>query len=364
MKLADVITVIESEFPLLYQESYDNSGLLVGDANMNISAALLCIDVTESVIDEAVQIGANLIISHHPVLFHALKRVTNNTFTERIIIASVRNNIAIYSAHTNADNVMEGVNHRICSKLGLVNLKILSPNSGTLRKLITYVPADKADEVRTALFDAGAGGIGKYDSCSFNLQGSGSFRASEGTKPFAGKIGELHFENETRIETIFPLHLKEKIMKALRMAHPYEEVAFDMYTLDIDDEKSGSGMIGELEVPCDEKVFLNLIKSSFHCRFLRHSKLIGKPLKRVAVCGGSGSFLIHKAISAKAELFVTADVKYHQFFDAEDKLVIADIGHYESEQFTIEIFYEILTKKIPNFAIHFSRISTSPIYYF
>jgi len=363
MKLSEIISVFESVAPIAYQEGYDNTGLIVGDISMEVTAALLCIDVTEVIIEEALRIDANLIISHHPVVIQPLKRITGNSYTERILISAIANKIALYSAHTNLDNIFGGVNQKICQKLDLDNIKILSPLQNSLKKLVTYVPTANADEVRSALFNAGAGNIGGYDSCSFNVEGKGSFRASEGTNPYTGKIDKLHFEDETRIETIFPGILKSHVIKALLHAHPYEEVAYDIFPIDNAYELAGSGMIGELKEPTDTLSFLNVVKTIFKCPVIRHTRLISKTVKKIAVCGGSGSFLINKAISAGADVFITGDVKYHQFFDTEEQTVIVDIGHYESERFTIEIFYEILRKNLPNFAVHFSNINTSPIYY-
>jgi len=363
MKLTEIISIIESFAPLSYQDSYDNTGLAVGDINTEVSAVLLCIDVTESIIDEAIQLGANLVISHHPAIFQPLHRITGTSHAERVLLSAISNKITLYSAHTNLDNVFEGVNQKICHKLGLIKTKILSPAQQSLRKLVTYVPLTFAETVRTALFNAGAGHIGGYDSCSFNVNGKGSYRAPEGSTPFTGEIGKLHFEDETRIETVFPAVLKTKIIKALLKVHPYEEVAYDIFPVENYFEMAGSGMIGDLNKPEDTLNFLNHVKAVFNCKMLRHSRPIQSTVKKVAVCGGSGSFLIQKAISAGADVFITGDVKYHQFFDINDQLMVVDIGHYESEQFTIEILYEILKKKLPNFAVHFSSTNTNPIYY-
>jgi dinuclear metal center YbgI/SA1388 family protein len=363
MKLADIISVIESHAPLALQESYDNAGLAVGDAGMQVRSALLCIDVTEKVIGEAVEIGANLIISHHPVLFHPLKRLTGSSVNERIVISAIQNNIALYSAHTNLDNILQGVNQKICNKLNLVNTEILVPKEGVLRKLVTFVPAEHEEKLRNALFAAGAGHIGQYDKCSFNTSGQGSFRALPGTHPYAGEINNLHLEKETRIETVFPAHLQKQVISALLSTHPYEEVAYDIYRIENTYEMAGSGMLGELDQPTAENDFFQHVKDLFHCGIIRCSPFLNKPIKKVALCGGSGAFLAGAAMSAHADVFLTADVRYHQFFEADGRIIIADIGHYESEQFTIEIFYELLTKKIPNFAVHFSRINTNCITY-
>jgi dinuclear metal center YbgI/SA1388 family protein len=364
MKLKEITGILESFIPLEYQEHYDNSGLAAGDPEMEVKSALLCIDVTLPVINEAIANGANLIISHHPVIFSPLKQLSGKNYTERILLKSIRNNIALYSAHTNLDNIWKGVNHKICEKLGLEDIKILLPQQNSLKKLVTFVPHSHADVVRNALFAAGAGHIGKYDSCSYNIEGQGSFRALEGSTPFAGEIGSLHYEQEIRLETIFQAPKKTAVLKALMQSHPYEEVAFDIYAVEQKYDQAGSGMIGTLGQPMNETDLFKKIKEVFGSSHLRHSKLLGNPLEKIAVCGGSGSFLIPHAISAGADLFLTGELKYHQFFDADNQIVLADIGHFESEKFTIEIFYDILRKNLPNFAVHFSTINTSPIYYF
>ena len=363
MKLSEIISVIESFAPLAYQEAYDNAGLLLGSENMEIKKALITIDVTEEVINEAINVKANLIISHHPVIFNEIKKITGKTYTERIIIKAIRDNMAIYAAHTNLDNVMEGVNYKICQKLDLDNLRILSPVKGELRKIVTFVPLDHADKVRLAIFNAGAGQIGNYEQCSYNLEGFGTFKGSEETNPYAGEKGKLHIEKEIRIETIFPKAIQQKVVSAMIAAHPYEEVAYDIYPLDNSYANAGMGMIGELEKDTNELTFLKKIKSVFDIKTLKHTKLRNKNIKKVAVCGGSGSFLIKDAISADADIFITGDIKYHQFFDAYDNILIADVGHYESEQFTKEIFYELLKKKLPKFALHLSKVKTNPINY-
>jgi dinuclear metal center YbgI/SA1388 family protein len=363
MRLNDVVSAFESFAPLALQEKYDNAGLIVGQPDMEVHAALLCIDVTEAIVLEAIQLGADLIISHHPVIFNPLKRITGSNATERIIATAIQKNIALYSAHTNLDNLHEGVNLKICRKLDLQHPEILLPGEETLNKLVTFVPVKYADQVRSALFEAGAGHIGRYDQCSFSTEGQGSFRASAGTNPFAGEIGKFHLEKEMRIETVFPSLLRKKVVQALMDSHPYEEVAYDIFSLENTNEKAGSGMIGILKEPQNEQVFLSQVKRLFDCGVIRHSPLLHKPVQKVAVCGGSGSFLIRRAIACGADIFLTADIKYHQFFEAEGSMIIADIGHYESEQFTIEIFYEILIKNLPNFAVHFSRISTNCITY-
>ena len=364
MKLSEIISVIESFAPLAYQENYDNSGLILGDSSMKINKALITIDVTEEVVDEAIDVGANLIISHHPVIFNAIKKITGNSCSERIIIKAIKKNLALYSAHTNIDNIREGVNLKICQKLGLSKTVILHPVQGELRKIVTFVPLSHADNVRTALFNSGAGHIGNYEQCSYNLEGFGTFKGSENTNPYAGERGKLHFEKEVRIESVFPKVIQTRVISALLDVHPYEEVAYDIYPLENDYYKAGQGMIGELDKAIDEPTFLREIKSIFNSKVIRHSRLRNKNIKKVAVCGGSGSHLIKYAIDAGADIFITGDIKYHQFFDASDNIIIADVGHYESEQFTKEIFYDLLMKNLPKFALHLSALNSNPINYY
>jgi dinuclear metal center YbgI/SA1388 family protein len=363
MQLKEIASILENFAPLSLQESYDNSGLIVGSPDQEITGILLTIDVTEEVVEEALKKKANLIISHHPFIFTGLKKITGNNYIERTAIKAIKNDTAIYAAHTNLDAVYNGVSRRMAEKLELKNCKILSPLKGKLSKLVTFIPLSHLDMVRDAIFNAGAGNIGNYDYCSFNVQGKGSFRGNEETNPFAGEKGKLHFEDEIRFETIFPNYLQNNIIKALLSAHPYEEVAYDIYPLQNAFEKAGAGILGEVEEPIDELKFLEKIKKTFHTGCIRHTSLRNKPVKRVALCGGSGSFLLDDSIKNEADIFISADFKYHQFFDSEGKIIIADIGHYESEQFTKEIFYEILTKKISNFAVHFSDTNTNPIKY-
>ncbi len=363
MKLSSIIKILEAEVPLKYQEPYDNSGLNVGEPGIQVTGILLCIDVTPAIIDEAVANKANLVISHHPVIFSAVKQLTGATLTEKVIVYAIKKGIAIYCMHTNIDNAFNGVNRKICEKLGLTNCRILVPAKNSLKKLVTFIPSDHAEKLRSALFSAGAGEIGNYGSCSFNSEGKGSFMAKEGASPFVGEIGRIHYEDEIKIETIVPADKLKQVVAALMENHPYEEAAYDIYPLDNDYNRVGSGMTGELEKPVKAIDFLKLVKEIFNCKILRHSLLPDVTIQKVAVCGGSGAFLIPSASAAGADVFITGEIKYHQFFDGNEKLIVADIGHYESEQFTVEIFYDILIKKLPNFAIHFSRIHSNSVHY-
>jgi len=363
MQLKQITQYLESVAPLAFQESYDNAGLIIGQPDDEISGILITLDITEEILDEAIQKNLNLVIAHHPIIFGGIKKLNGKNYIERCVAKAIKNDIAIYAAHTNLDSVFGGVNSKIAEKLELKNCRILAPMPGFLKKMVTFVPTADAEKVRKALFDAGAGHIGNYDSCSFNLQGTGSFRGNDQTNPYVGEKNQLHLEEETRIETIFPKHLQSGIIRALLNAHPYEEVAYDIYPLDNDYLQGGIGMIGELDEPMDEMEFLLNLKNVFNCQVIKHTQTLGKPISRVAVCGGSGSTYLNKAMAQKADIFISGDFKYHQFFDAEKQIIIADIGHYESEQFTKEVFYELLTKKFPKFAVHLSEINTNPVNY-
>ena len=364
MKLRDITAFFEKLAPLMYQESYDNSGLQVGIYSMEITGALVTLDITEDVIDEAINKGFNLVIGHHPVIFGGIKSLTGKNMAERVVQKAIKNDIAIYAAHTNIDSIKQGVNYKICEQIGLRNCRILDPVKDKLKKLVVFVPAEYAEKVRQALFDVGAGTIGNYDNCSFNVNGEGTFRSGEDTTPFVGEKGKMHNEEEIRIETIFPEHLKGSVLTALLQAHPYEEVAYDIYSLDNKYTEIGMGMIGEMENPITEKEFLQILKERFKTGVIKHSEYTGKKVKKVAVVGGAGSSLLRKALSEKADVFVSGDFKYHQFFNAEGKILIADIGHFESEQYTRELFYDLLIKNFPKFAVQLSEINTNPIKYF
>ncbi len=363
MQLKQITHFIESVAPLAFQESYDNAGLIIGHPDDEISGILITLDITEEILDEAISKKLDLIVCHHPIIFSGIKKLNGKNYIERCVAKAIKNNIAIYAAHTNLDSVFGGVNSKICEKLELQSCRILAPTSGFLRKLVTFVPVADAEKVRETILEAGAGHIGNYDSCSFNQTGSGTFRGNDQTNPYVGEKNQLHTEEEIRIETIFPKHIQSKVIQALLKAHPYEEVAYDIYPLDNEYTQIGIGMIGELQEPVDELIFLRKIKAAFNCEVVKHTRLLGKPIRKVAVCGGSGSTYLSKAMAQKVDIFISGDFKYHQFFDAENQIIIADIGHYESEQFTKEVFYELLTKKFPKFAVHLSDFSTNPVSY-
>jgi dinuclear metal center YbgI/SA1388 family protein len=364
MKIVDIIAVIEKFAAPELQEEYDNAGLIVGDPGRDCTGVLCTLDVTEAVVQEAKERGANLIIAHHPIIFRGLKKINGKNYVERTVIEAIKADIAIFAAHTNLDNILLGVNGMMAKKLGLKNIRILQPKNKMLRRLITFAPNDKAEEVRQAVFEAGAGEIGKYQECSFNSEGTGTFKAGEGADPYVGEIGKRHNEKETKIEIVYPFYLEKQVVKALVQNHPYEEVAYDIFTMENVHFGIGAGIVGELESPTEEKEFLKLVRQAFGAEGIRHTKLLGKAVRKVALCGGAGSFLIKNAVQQGADIYLTADIKYHEFFDAEDKIVVADIGHYESEQFTTDLVYGLLVEKFPTFAVLKSKVNTNPVHYF
>jgi dinuclear metal center YbgI/SA1388 family protein len=364
MKIKDITAALEAWAPRSLQEDYDNSGLQVGDPDAEVTSALVCLDCTEEVVEEAARLGCGLIISHHPVIFRGLKSLAGKGYVERTVLAAIRHNIALYAIHTNLDNVLAGVNGEIAARLGLADVQVLAPKPGQLRKLVVYVPMDHADAVRNAIFQAGGGHVGHYDECSFTVGGMGTFRPGPGTNPFQGEQGVREQVAEFRLEFIYRVPQEAAILSALRAAHPYEEVAYDLLPLANADRSIGAGLIGTLPEPMEERAFLGRLKEVFGLQVVRHTQLLDKPVKKVALCGGSGAFLIGKAKAAGADAYLTGDVKYHEFFDADRRLLLADIGHYGSEQFTMHLIQRRLGELFPTFAVRLTEKVTDPIYHF
>ncbi|MCO5274627.1 MAG: Nif3-like dinuclear metal center hexameric protein [Flavobacteriales bacterium] len=364
MRIQEVIRALEQWAPPVLQEEYDNCGLQVGDPGADVQRALLTLDCTEAVVAEAVAEGCGLIIAHHPVIFKGLKALSGGNGVQRTLLAAIRANVAIYAIHTNLDNVIGGVCGEMAERLGLKPLHVLDPKNGQLVKLAVFVPLAQGEAVRNALFAAGAGHMGAYDECSFNLEGAGTFRAGEGTSPFVGKLGERHTEQEVRVEVACPAHAVPAVVAALTAAHPYEEPAFDLYPVLNHHTGIGSGLVGEWEEPLSEAAFLGRLKEVFGPPAVRHTRPVGRPVKRVALCGGSGAFLIGKALAAGADAFVTGDVKYHEFFLPEGRMLLADIGHFESERFTPELIQKHLGRILPTFATRLSETGTNPIHFY
>jgi dinuclear metal center YbgI/SA1388 family protein len=364
MKIQDLIHYLETVAPPALQEDYDNAGLIVGDKSSDISGVLVCLDCIEAVVDEAILLGCNIIVAHHPIVFRGLKRFNGKNYVERTIIKAIKHDIAIYAIHTNLDNVHTGVNDVIANKIGLQHKRILSPKRQTLRKIVCYVPDSHTEAVCDAMHSAGGGQIGQYKDCSFRSEGMGTFTPSGSAQPYSGAIGTKSYEKETRIEMIFAIYDEAKMLSALHRAHPYEEIAYYIYNLENVNQEVGSGMIGSLAQPMSPVAFMQHLKSSMDLHVIKHTAWVKDVISTVAVCGGSGSFLTHQAIVSGADVYITADYKYHEFFDADDKMTIIDIGHYESEKYTIELLYSLIIKNFSTFATHYTKVNTNPIQYF
>lgn len=364
MKIQDILNALNQWAPPSYQETYDNATLITGDAAANLTGALITLDCTEAVVDEAIDKKMNLIIAHHPIVFKGLKSFTGRNYVERTVIKAIKNDISIFSIHTNLDHIDTGVNKKICDLIGLQDTKILAPKSNTLTHLVTFVPKSDADSVANALFKAGAGKIGNYSECGFQSNGTGTFLPNEDASPAIGALNKKTSLEETRIEIMFPSHLSAKIVKALKKHHPYEQVAYYLTSLENTNQLVGAGMIGELKEPLPSVLFLKKLKSNFNLPIIRHTKIHKETIQRVAVCGGAGSFLLNQAKANGADVLITGDFKYHEFFDAEEKIIIADIGHYESEVFTKDLICDFLREKFANIALNLSEVDTNPINYF
>ena len=363
MTVGTLVKWLEERAPLRYQESYDNSGLLVGDAQMNITGVLCSLDADEDVLREAIARGCNVVLSHHPIIFKGLKKITGNSYVERVMEKCIQHGISLYAIHTNLDNHIDGVNGEIADRIGLINRRILRPMTNQLYKLVVFVPKDALSDIDTALFQIGVGSIGNYSECHFRTEGIGTFMPNEWANPSIGTKNIREEVTEFRVEYLVPKPLIGIALRTLFEAHPYEEVSHEIYPVENQDQRLGAGIVGELPLETGSLEFLKSLKTTFNCQVIRHTEILNKPIKTVALCGGSGSFLLTDAIRSKADIFITGDFKYHEFFDAENHLIIADIGHFESEQFTPQLLAEKLKEKFTKFAVHLTDLNTNPINY-
>lgn len=364
MNISHITSFLETIAPPSLQESYDNAGLITGRSDWECSGVICCIDATEDVINEAVLRNCNFVVAHHPIIFSGLKKINGKNYVERAIISAIKNDIAVYAIHTNLDNVITGVNGMIAGKLGLQNISILSSKKNQLKKIYFFVPPAQAQKVMSALFEAGGGRIGNYSECSFSVNGTGTFKPNENANPFSGEIGKREEAEELKIEVLFPSWLEHKIIAALQASHPYEEVAYEVISIDNSHQHIGAGVTGELPEAISETEFLQKLKECFGLQIIRHTAFTGKPVEKVSACGGAGIFLLKDAINSDSDVYITSDVKYHEFFDADGRILLADIGHFESEQFTMELLVTLLEQKFPNFAVLKTGVNTNPVHYF
>ncbi len=361
--IGEIVSYLDKIAPPAYQESYDNAQLITGNLGDEVRGIICSLDATEEVIDEAIAIGCNMIVAHHPIVFKGLKSLTGKNYVERTVIKAIKHDIAIFAIHTNLDHVLQGVNKKIADKLELFHTRILQPKKELLSKLVTFVPSLETEKVLSALFSAGAGEIGEYSGCSFLSEGTGTFTPSQNANPNVGEKGSAHREPETRIEVLLPSYLETTLIQALKKAHPYEKVAYFIHSLKNENQEIGAGMVGELNAPMDEVEFMNFLKTKMELKVIKHTRLLKRPIQKVAVCGGAGIFLLNEAKKSGAEVFITSDIKYHEFFEAENQILVCDIGHYESEIFTKELIMELLSRKFTNIALYLTKVVTNPITY-
>ncbi|MBK7787347.1 MAG: Nif3-like dinuclear metal center hexameric protein [Saprospiraceae bacterium] len=362
-KIKDLVQFINDIAPYALQENYDNSGLITGNPDAEIAGVLVSLDCTETVIDEAIELGCNVVLSHHPIVFKGLKSLTGKNYVERTVIKAIQNNISILSCHTNLDNILNGVNGKIANKIGLINTQILAPKVGILKKLSFFVPESHLEGVSKAIHEAGAGQIGNYSDCAFRTRGTGTFTPNEKAQPFIGSTQKPSVEEEVKVEVLVPETSVKAVMAALKSSHPYEEVAYFLHALDNDHQAIGAGLVGELTEPMETEMFLDHLKKTMEVAVIKHTSLIHSHISKVALCGGAGSFLTSAAIKSGAQLFISADFKYHEFFDTEERIIIADIGHYESEKYTIDLLIELISNNFTNFALHYTKRNTNPVFY-
>ncbi|MFN3757266.1 MAG: Nif3-like dinuclear metal center hexameric protein [Flavobacterium sp.] len=371
MTIQSLLPLLENMAPTSYAEDFDNVGLLTGNLEQDITGILVCHDALENVIQEAIDTKCNVVVCFHPILFSGLKKITGSNYVEKAIILAIKHDIAIYAVHTGLDNHPEGVNKIMCKALGIENSKVLISKENYIRKLVTFTIPENFETLRNALFEAGAGNIGNYEDCSFSSKGIGTYMGNESSNPEIGERFEFVENEEIKIEVTFEKHLESSILKALFNHHVYEEVAYEIYELKNKHQNIGLGHIGNLPKPMTEENFLKHVKDCLECGIIRHSAILGKPIERVAVLGGSGSFAIKAAIRAKADVFITSDLKYHQFYEAENQIILMDVGHFESERFTKNYIVDYLKEKMLNFApafetgrIFLSEQNTNPVKYF
>lgn len=365
MTIQNIASHLNSWAPASTAEDYDNTGLLYGNPEAALSRILVSLDATEEVVEEAISKNCQLIISHHPILFKGLKKFNRRSYVSRALEKAIKNDVALFALHTNLDNDAAGVNLFLAEKLGLLpeSLRILRPFHEKLIKLSYFVPVENHEEVLKAAHEAGAGRIGKYYDCSFSVQGRGRFTPGEGCDPSIGEIGKPEEVLEYKVDLIVPDFIFSTVLKSLREAHPYEELAYFASPVLNEWTDKGAGMIGRLPAATELHEFISLVKKSLGLKVLKYTQPVKEKVQSIAVCGGAGIFLLPDALSAGADVFLTSDVKYHEFFDAEGRIVLMDAGHFETEQFTSEGIVKNLSAQFPNIAVLLSETRTNPVNY-
>ncbi len=362
--VGDVIRIIESSYPLCYQEPYDNSGLQVGQMGEKVTGIMLSVETTEAVLEECVDKGCNFLLSHHPILFKPLKRVTMCTYQERCLAFAIKHNIAIYALHTSADNILQGINFFVANKVGMQidGRRPLCPAKGGAYKLQVYVPKTHQKIVREALHQEGIGVSGKYSSCSFSSEGVGRFIPRKGASPFIGKeIGVMEQVSEVCVSMLVEQHLLSAALGTIKRVHPYEEPAYEIIPLLGQSVQVGSGLLGFLPAPVPANSFLNQLKETFNTSVVAHSEITQKMISSVAICGGSGGPFLEQAIAAGADAYVTGEAKYNDFLDAQGRINLVVLGHHTSEQVAIDLFEQLLHQITQEVSLYKSQRDINPV---
>jgi dinuclear metal center YbgI/SA1388 family protein len=365
--VAEIAAALEAWAPPASKLDYDNVGLQVGDARREAASVLVALDLTAAVVEEARETGADLVVTHHPLLFRPLKKLTADDPAGALALRLAEHGIAYYAIHTNLDAAPGGVSFALAGRLGLEGIRFLEPSEESLVKLVTFAPAAHAEAVRRAMAEAGAGHIGDYEACAFTIRGTGHFRPGERANPFIGEAGGAEEAvEEVRIEAEVMRWDLGRVVRAMKAAHPYEEVAYDVYPVEQPATRVGFGAVGFLQAPTTLEAFLAVVAARLDAAALRYSGDPAMPVRTVAVCGGAGASLIPRALAAGADAFVTADVTYHRFFEPLDaegrpRMALVDAGHYETEALTEPLLVDWLAHHFPDLAVRKTRHRTSPM---
>ncbi len=362
IKCSELMKFMEEFAPVNLAEDYDNVGLLIGSRNQEIKKVLVCLDVTTKVVEEAVEKKVNLIVSHHPIIFKGLKRIVEEDPKGRLLYKLIRNGIGVYSAHTNMDFTHGGINDTLANLLGLSNIRNLKKHKeDRFFKIVVFVPEQNTDTVREAMCSAGAGWVGDYSDCTFMVKGTGTFKPLEGTNPYIGSKGNLEKVEEYRLETIVPQKKLKKVVNAMIEAHPYEEVAYDVYPMELSLKEYGFGKVGSLVETQKLDKFISTVKEKLNVKSVRVIGSVKKEIRNVAVfCGSFDTDVINSMNGV--DVLVTGDMKYHDALDAAEMgLCIIDAGHYSTERIMVPRLAWILSQRFASVDIETSILEENPI---
>ena len=364
MTISEFIRQLSTKIRFSYAEDFDNVGLLCGRPEQELRGVLVCHDALESVVQEAIEKGCNCIVAFHPIIFSGLKSITGKSYVERAVMLALENKIAIIAVHTAWDNDFYGVNHGIAKALGLRHLQVLIPKKDALSQLRFFVPVEAAEQVRSAIFATGAGTIGQYADCSFNIHGTGTFLPLEKASPAYGEVGTWEQVSEMEVQILVENWQLPAAIQAMKDAHPYEEVAYYVTSLRNENHHAGLGQFGLLDEEMSAQEFLSECRAVFDVPVIRTSSHFTGRIRKVAVLGGSGASGISAAKKLGCDAYVSSDFKYHDFFQGDENFLLADVGHFESERFVSQQLADVISNILPTFAVLKSETKTNPVNYF